>query len=132
MKNLYVVLVNTLLFFFIATVIDGISISGGTVLSIVLVGVIFGVLMMLIPAILKFFKISVNTGSRMLMALVMSFLFFFLLHSGFGGIATITGSSIDLGLGSAPIKLAGSLETLMVAALTTALASVGLQRLSEG
>jgi hypothetical protein len=132
MKNVYVVLVNTLLFFFIATIINGIRITGGSVLSIILVGGLFGLLMMSVPLILRFFKISVTTGSRMLLALVLSFLFFFFLHSGFMGIAKIVGSSIDLGIGGGPIKLAGSLETLMVASLTAALASVGLQRMSEG
>lgn len=132
MKNIYIVIVNALLFFFVATIIDGIRIANGSVLSKILLGLAFGLLVMLVPTILKFFKISVTTGSKMLLTLVLTFLFFFLLHTGFGGFASITASTIDLGIGSDPIRLPGSLETLMVAALTSALASVGLQRLSEG
>jgi hypothetical protein len=131
MKNLYVVIVNALLFFFIVQIVNGIRISNGTVISTIFVGLLFGLTMMMVPIILRFFKISVTTGSRMLLALVLSFLFFFLIHTGFASIGKITGSTINFGIGD-PIKLAGSLETLMVASIVSALSSIGLQRLSEG
>jgi hypothetical protein len=131
MKNLYIVVVNALLFFFIAQIVNGIKISNGTVISIILVGLLFGLTMMMVPIILRFFKISVTTGSKMLLALVLSFVFFFLIHTGFAGIGRITGSTINFGIGD-PIRLAGSLETLMVASIVSALSSIGLQRLSEG
>lgn len=132
MKNIFVVIVNALLFFFIASLINGIRVSGGTVLATTLVGIVFGILMASVPAILKALKISVTTGAKLLLSLVLSFLFYFLLHSGLGDVASITGSSIDLGIGTDPIVLAGSLETLVVGSIISALASVGMQRLSEG
>lgn len=132
MKNLYTVLVNALLFFFIISVVNGVQLYNGSLLARVVVSLVFGLVIMVIPSILKALKINDSTGARLLLTLVLSFVFFFVLYSGVGGIARIVGSTIDLGLGAGSIiVLPGALETLIAVAVLSALASAGLQSLEK-
>jgi hypothetical protein len=132
MKNVYTVLVNGLLFFFIITVVNGVQLTNGSLLGKIIVSLVFGLLIMFIPSILKALKINDSTGARLLLTLVISFIFFFVLYSGIGGIARVTGSTIDLGLGAGSIiALPGALETLIAVAVLSALASAGLQSLEK-
>src|SRR5690606_4983292 len=99
MRQLFSVLLNLLIFFFLIGIFgSAISVVGGnTVLNKVLVGLLFGVFMMLVPNILKFFKLPVNGGSQLLMGILVSFVFYFLSLYILNFIM-ITGSRIDLGL----------------------------------
>ena len=132
MPKLYTVIVNALLFFFIISVFNGVQLTSGTLLAKVFVSVIFGVLIMLIPNVLGILKINDSTGARLLVSLVISFLFFFVLYAQVGNLARVTASSIDLGFGpGSVISLPGAVETLIAAAVLSAFASAGLQSLSK-
>jgi hypothetical protein len=132
MKQAYLVLRNALIFFFIVSVVGGIAITGAA-LGKILLAVFFGILMMIVPSILQFFKINVNTGSKLLMSIVLSFLFFFLLYTGLGGVTTFSAVTyLDLGLGAGSVIVMEKVGLLIFLSLVSALASVGMDRLSKG
>lgn len=133
MRAVYEVVINALVFFFIVTVFNGVQLNGSsTLLAKIVAAIIFGLVMLAVPNILKAMKIPDTTGARLLLGLVLSFAFFFILYTGVGSVATIGGSTIDLGLGpSSIIKLAGSLETLIAVSIATAFTSAGIYALSR-
>lgn len=126
----YVVLRNALLFFFIVTAIDGIIIAGGTLAEKIIVALVYGLLIMFIPFLLGFFKITKNFWSQMLMAVIISFIFFFLMYNGAFGIGSIRGGVTDIGIANMVLRL-DAIGTLIVASLSSALASIGLDSLSR-
>ncbi len=132
LKKAYIVIVNALLFFFLVSVVNGVQINSGNVWTKSLIGALFGILMLLVPNLLQFFKISVNMWSRLLLSIVMSFIFFFFLYSGIGQISSFGPTVIDLGIGGALITIADGLGTLVFVSVLSALASVGINRLSQG
>jgi hypothetical protein len=132
LKKAYIVIVNALLFFFIVSIVNGVVINAGNVWTKTVIGVLFGLLMLIVPNLLQFFKISVNMWSRLLLSIVLAFVFFFVLYSGIGGLASFGPTLIDVGLGGALIKIADGLGTLVFVTLVTALGSVGIHRLSQG
>lgn len=129
-KFIYLVLRNGLLFYFFVTIINGIRIADNNVSSNIIAGLLFGILMASVPSILKFFKLPVTSASYMLMALVVSFVFFFILYSEVAGLGAIGRSDINLGLGGAPIRLL-EVQTMVVATVLTALSVAGLEALSK-
>lgn len=131
MSKLYTIIINTLLFFFIVTVVNGVVISGGTVVGKTLAGLVFGLLIMLVPLVLKFFKITVNAASQLLLATLISFLFFFLIYIGVFPFGSIGGSVIDFGFGANSVMRIDPLGTLIFVALFSAVSSTLLQLLSE-
>lgn len=76
MKDLYLAIRNSIIFFFI-TILAGaaITLPVGFAEKIFL-AIIFGSAVTLIPHILKFFKLPVNTGSLLLMSTIVTFIFF--------------------------------------------------------
>lgn len=133
MRQLFSVLLNLLIFFFLIGIFgSAISVVGGnTVLNKVLVGLLFGVFMMLVPNILKFFKLPVNGGSQLLMGILVSFVFYFLSLYILNFIM-ITGSRIDLGLSFIqPIVLQDRTVALVFFSLVSAVFSVGMDVLSK-
>ena len=76
---------------------------------------------------LTFLKIPVNTGSMILMSVVLSFTFFFLMSNGLLGLGEITGTTIDLGFIKIPLDATG---TLVLVSLSAALTSVWLDKIS--
>ena len=129
MKNIYILIRNFLLFYFLEEIFNGISISQG-LLGKLFIAFIFGFVMMIVPNMLTFFKISVNAGSMFLMSLVLAFLFFFLLSNGLFGVARITSSSINLGLDGSPSLNLDQTGTLMLVSIVSALLSVWLDKIS--
>lgn len=133
MKKAYVVIVNALLFYYLVSIFNGVAIKGNSIISVTLVGIVFGLVMMSVPSILQFFKITNTTGAKLLLSLVLSFIFFFILHSGVGNIASIGKTTINLDLTKkAEIVLNSALQTLVIVSILSAFASVGLQKLSQG
>ena len=132
MRNIYVLIRNMLLFFFLVVVFSGpLLIRNGTFLDKLLVGLLFGLFMMLIPNILKFFKLPVNSGSLILMGVIVAFVFYFVALYVFNFI-TVVGGSVDLGLGFIePIKLQDKTVALVFLSLVSALASIGLEILGK-
>lgn len=127
----YVVIRNSLLFFFLISVFEsGINISQGLFGKIML-GVFFGLIMVSVPFLLGFFKMPDNFWAMMLLGIVLSFLYFFLLKSGFLGLVTFADRTvIDWGIsGIAPLVL-DDISTLVVISVTSALTSAGLDNLS--
>ncbi len=134
MRNLYVLIRNMLLFFFLVVVFSGpLLIRNGTFLDKLLVGLLFGLFMMLIPNVLKFFKLPVNNGSLLLMGVIVAFLFFFVaLYNPFLPLITVVGGNVDLGLGFIqPIKLQDKTVALVFLSLVSAVISIGLEILSK-
>lgn len=131
MRNIYVVLRNMLLFFFLVAIFDGtISVNDNTVMDKVIVGVAFGFVMMLLPNALKFFKLPVNSSSLLLLGVIMSFAFYFV------GLyilefLTITGNNVNLGLSEVNIKFEDRTVALVVLSIVSALTSVLLETMSK-
>lgn len=132
MRNIYVLIRNMLLFFFLVVVFSGpLLIRNGTFLDKLLVGLLFGLFMMLIPNILKFFKLPVNSGTLILMGVITAFVFYFVALYVFNFI-TVVGGSVDLGLGFIdPIKLQDKTVALVFLSLVSAVFSIGLEILGK-
>jgi hypothetical protein len=130
MKNLYVVLRNFLLFFFLVNVFSGVSITQG-LFGKVLVGLIFGVLMALVPTILAFFKLPVNFGGSFLLSLVICFIYFFLIKIQFLALGSIGGTTVNWGISGVKPWVLDDLTTLVVVSITSALLSVWLDYISS-
>ena len=133
MKRIFVILLNLLVFFFVMNIftptiqVQGISGFTQTINSIV-VGLIYGICMMMVPNILKFFKLSVQTSSMYLMSIFVSFLFFFisryffnLINLGTGNITIIPGIIISL---------PDQTVTIVFLSIITAIFSVSMLKLS--
>lgn len=131
MYYVYVTLRNMLLFFFLVSVFSGtILVRDNTVFDKVLVGVIFGIVMAALPAMLKFFKLPLNTGTLLLVGTIASFLFFF-----FGlyviEFITITGGTVDVGISDLDFTFEDRTVALVVLSAIAAVFSVILETLSE-
>lgn len=129
MRGIYLVLRNFLVFFFLVSIFNGVSIIQGLI-GTILVGIIFGILMMLVPAILAFFKIKPNFWSTLLLGIIVAFIFFFLMRMGFLGIGTIGSTEINWGAPGLGVLRMDDLTTLVVISLVSALATVGMEALS--
>ena len=131
LRKVYVVIVNALLFFYIIAVVNGVRIRDGSLAAVILAALLFGVLMVSIVFILKFFKIIVNVSSKLLVSVVLSFIFFFLLYNGILGIGSIGSSVIDFGLGSGSIWRLDQVGTLIAVSIASGVASAALDWLSK-
>jgi len=131
MRNLYIVIVNALLFFFIVKVVNGVHISDGILAAVIIAALIFGGLMLSVPALLKFFKMNVNVWSKLLLSIVLSFIFFFMIYNGVLGIGSISRSEISLGLGIGSALVLDSITTLIFASLASGISSAGLDWLAK-
>ncbi len=130
MKKVFTVVINALLFFFIVGVVSGVTIYNGTLISVIIAALIFGLLMLAVIFILKFFKINVNFWSKLLLSVVLAFVFFFMIYNGILGIGSISSSVVDFGLGITVLRL-DALGTLIFVSLVSGAASAGLDWLSK-
>lgn len=130
MKFIYTTVINALLFFFMVNIFNGIRIGDGTVAVTIVAGLVFGVFIAAIPTILKFFKLPVTSASTFLVALIVIFIFLFLLYSQFLGMGSLTGTNVLLASGGARINL-GAVQTMVAATVFTSLAVLGLEALSK-
>lgn len=127
--RIYEVIINLLLFYFLTSVVNGVAVREGNLLSTILVGVVFGVLMATVPNILQFFKITVNVWSSILIAVVLSFIFMFVLSTL--GIAVFSAATIDLGIPGLVITLNDPITSLLFLSVLSAVLSVGLKQLGK-
>lgn len=127
--RIYEVIINLLLFYFLTSVVNGVAVREGNLLSTILVGVVFGVLMAAVPNILQFFKITVNVWSSILIAVVLSFIFMFVLSTL--GIAVFSAATIDLGIPGLVITLNDPITSLLFLSVLSAVLSVGLKQLGK-
>jgi hypothetical protein len=100
MQKIYLVIRSALVFFFVISLIDeGLAITGRTGGKIVL-SLVFGALMLLIPYILGFFKITINFWSSMLMGILIALVYILIMYLGIGQLLYFTEAAVlDLGLG---------------------------------
>lgn len=136
MKNIFTVVLNMLLFFFIVGVLSPAItvkgfIAGTSVLNSVIIGLIFGIFMMLIPNILKFFKLPINNGSLFLMGIIVSFAFFFLGIYLFNFIS-VNATSVDLGVPLlTSIRLQDRTVALVFLSIVSTALSIGMEVLNK-
>lgn len=131
MKNVFVVIVNMLLFFFLADVLGNImNIADGTLFGKILVGLIFGVVIMLIPNILKFFKLPVTNASSFLLGIIVTFAFF--LIANMAKLITISTGSLSFGIAFLPpISLPNATMTIVFLSILATALSIGLEMLNK-
>ncbi|MBL8015094.1 MAG: hypothetical protein JNK26_02820 [Candidatus Doudnabacteria bacterium] len=127
--RIYEVIINLLLFYFVTSVINGVTIREGNLLSTIIVGIVFGVLMAAVPQMLGFFKINVNTWASLLLSIMLSFIFLFILSTL--GIAVFAAAVIDLGLPGLVIAINDAISSLLFLSVLIALLSVGLKQLGK-
>jgi len=84
MKDLYLVVRNTIIFYFIIILAGSTLNLPASFAEKIFLGVSFGVVITLIPHILKFFKLPVNSGSILLLCIIISFIFFVAMSYIFG------------------------------------------------
>jgi len=131
MKKIYIVISNALWFYFLVDVINGVEITQQNLSVTVLIALIAGGVMWSVVPVLKFFKISVNEWSRLFVATVFSFIFFFAMYLGVLSVGSIGSSIIDLGIVENSIIVLDPIGTLLVASAVMGFGSVGLQLLSR-
>lgn len=117
-----------LIFFLVLVFFNGIS-AGGTLFSKLLISLVFGLILMLVPAILGFFKITVNAGSIFLLTLVLSLIFFFVLDTGFLG-GSVGRTEIAFGLPGFSSLVLDTTGTIVVVSIVSALMSALLDKLA--
>ena len=130
MKDVYLAARNSILFYFVV-----ILIGAGITLPVsfaekIFVGLIFGVSITLIPHILKFFKLPVNTGSVFLLCIIISFLFF-MLTSYFTNQIQFTSRLPDLFLFLGIDLSIDNLMSIVYATLLSSLVVVGFDTLER-
>jgi len=76
MKDLYLTVRNTVLFYFIIVLVGSAIVLPGSIAEKLFIGLVFGVVTTAIPHLLKFFKLPVNSGSIFLLCIIISFIYF--------------------------------------------------------
>lgn len=130
-RAIYVVIRDTLLFLFVISLADGVIIVGDTVLSRVVVALIFGALMAALPSLIRFFKFRPTITAMLIAALVVSLAYTFALYMGIGEFTIFTGSVINWGVGAESILRIDAMGTFLFVGIVSAIAAVGLDVLSE-
>lgn len=130
MRNLYVAFRNALVYVFVITLF-GTSFLLREVTNANLVGtaLIYGIIIMLTPNILKFFKLPVNSGSTIMLNLLLSFLYFFAGIYIFGVFEVVTGRSVDLIINA--VLIADRTMALVFLSISTTLVSTVMDILSD-
>lgn len=131
MDKVFTILLNALWFYFLVDVINGIEISQQNLSVTILISVVAGMVMWSVNPVLRFFKISVNTWSRLFLAVVFSFIFFFAMYLGVLSIGSVGPSIIDLGIVEDSIITLDPIGTLLVSSFTLGIGSIGLKLLSK-
>lgn len=130
MKDVYLTVRNGVLFYFVA-----ILIGAGMTLPVsfaekLFVGLIFGLVITLIPHILKFFKLPVNSGSVFLLCIIICFIYFMVMSYVFSLIGInnrLPDMLIFFGFNSGADKL----MSLVYATLISSLVVVGFDTLER-
>jgi|GEM_PF-4971043 len=132
MQFLFRTILNALIFYFVVSLFKpGILIAGGENLSAnLLIGILFGLVMGSVPFILGFFKFPNSVAGNILVSLVLIFLFFFALSTGFAGLGGIAPTVISLGAGLTFV-LPTSTQTMVAATIVTAIIVVGMENLRK-
>lgn len=132
MQFLYRTTLNALIFYFIVNLFKpGIVIAGGENLGAnLLVGILFGLLVASIPFVLGFFKLPNSAAASILLSLVLIFLFFFALSTGFAGLGAIAPTVISLGAGFTFV-FPTSTQTMVAATIITSIIVVGMENLRK-
>jgi len=133
MKNLYLILRNLMVFTFIVVIFGSNNIiKDNSVSSILLVGLLFGIVMMLIPSVLKYFKLPITPSTVFVMSLIFSFLFYFLGLYVFNLINIPSSGVLDFGVSFIqPIKLQDRTVTIVLLSLFSAFISSLIDFLSK-
>jgi hypothetical protein len=79
-KILYYITRNLMIFFCFAYAMPGISSPGGIVLGYLVVGFIYGVLMLILPDILRFMKFPVSFFGKLFVGTLLTFIMMILVH----------------------------------------------------
>ncbi|MEP7104162.1 MAG: hypothetical protein ABI721_05655 [Candidatus Dojkabacteria bacterium] len=138
MHKVFVVILNMLIFFFLVVILSPniqvgsvFGIPANSVMNSILVGLIFGVFIMLIPNLLKFLKLPESAGSMLLMGVIVCFIFFFVGIYLFGFVG-VNNQSVNLGLPFlSPIVLQDRTVALVFLSIVSALVSTGMEILSK-
>lgn len=138
MQKLFTVILNMLIFFFLVVILSPniqvgsvFGIASNSVINSVLVGLIYGILIMLVPNFLKFLKLPDNTGAMILMGVIVSFIFFFAGIYIFGFVG-VNNQPVNLGLAlTSPIILQDRTVALVFLSVVSALVSMGMGMLNN-
>ncbi|KXK08388.1 MAG: hypothetical protein QY330_03850 [Candidatus Dojkabacteria bacterium] len=135
MKNIFRLVLYTLLFFTFVGLMPGIDAKNGPV-AVILAGLGFSLIMVFIGAILGFFKFPKNFWGKFLIGSLMSLLYFAFLHFvlvGFiqFGPGYIGGSDFIIFTLPKLVVLADPIAVLIFSAITLVLCSIILGNLSE-
>ena len=132
-KTIHVILRNLFVFVFVAATVDGINVRGGA-FGYVLLGLVFAVAMMLVPTIIRFFKLPVNFAAVVLVGTLMSILIFFSFRYlvlgcvDFG--STVVGGDVE-GFFNLPILRLDALGTVIYGAVLASLLSAIMHETSK-
>ena len=131
MKRIKTILLNSLWFYFVVDIINGIQISHENLSVTILIALLAGAVMWSVRPVLVFFKISTNDWSMFFLGLTFSFILFFSMYLGVLNIGSIGPSIIDLGIVEDSIVTFDQTGTLLVATLAMGLGSTGLRILTK-
>jgi hypothetical protein len=127
MRQVYSIIQNALVFFLVTEIFVGVMVVGnGSFSDKFLTAIIYGSFITIIPNLLKFMKLNVNSGSLILAGLLVALLFYIL---GFYllGFLNFTGNTIDLGTSViSTIKVADKTIGMIYLSVISAIASVGM------
>lgn len=133
MRKLFTFLLNLLIFFFLIGIFNNaFSIVGGdTVVNKLIVGIIFATLMTIVPNVIQFFKVEVNTPTLFVVSLILSF-FFYYLSIYIVGLISVNLTSIDLGISFvAPLELKDRTIALVFLTVVSTILSVLMEDLRD-
>lgn len=138
MQKVFTVILNMLIFFFLVVVLSPniqvgsvFGIASNSVINSILVGLIYGTLIMLVPNFLKFLKLPDNGGAMVLMGVIVSFIFFFVGIYVFGFVG-VNYQPVDLGISTvSPIFLKDRTVALVFLSIVSAVVSVGMGMLNK-
>ena len=138
MQKIFTVILNMLIFFFLVVVLSPniqvgsvFGIAANSVVNSVLVGLIYGLLIMLVPNFLKFLKLPDNGGAMILMGIIVSFIFFFVGIYIFGFVG-VNYQPVNLGLALvSPIILQDRTVALVFLSVVSAVVSIGMGMLNK-
>ncbi|MEO6728678.1 MAG: hypothetical protein ABIM99_02025 [Candidatus Dojkabacteria bacterium] len=138
MQKVFTVILNMLIFFFLVVILSPnivvgsvFGIAANSVVNSILIGLIYGVLIMLVPNFLKFLKLPDNGGAMILMGIIVSFIFFFVGLYIFGFVG-VNNQPVNLGLALvSPIILQDRTVALVFLSVVSAVVSIGMGMLNR-
>lgn len=128
-KNIHLLLRNLFIFITVATIVSGINVRNGA-FGYIVTGAIFGLAMMFVPSIIKFFKLPVNFAAQILIGTLVSIIVFFSYRYLVLGFIDFTGTVIGGNIGGLielPRVELDKLGTVLYGALLATLLSAIMQ-----